>query len=562
MAFVGIDLGTTNSCACIVREGKTEMVKNSLNRVLTPSIVSIVDNGSTGNEIVIGDVAKNRLVTHPASTVARFKTFMGTNKTFNFNGQQWRAEQFSAAILKSIMKDVKKELDGEEIEGLVISVPAYFNNNQRKAVKMAGDLAEIGDFDLICEPTAAALAFGYEEKSEDVTFLVLDIGGGTFDITLIEVFNGIYEIKGSAGDNQLGGEDFTDVIVNDFLTNNSLNKDELSERDLGSIRGKCEALKRTLATNNNAEFEIELNDKKYQYSLSNSKYEQISNNLLKKIQAPIIRVLKDSKVDLEEIDNIVLVGGSSRLKIFNDLIQNYFPETNILTYQPDFSIARGASLKAYFSSKSSKLQEYVVTDVTAFSLGTVFNEKELGRSSFTPIVERNQPLPVTKMIHCEKIKLADAVTFKLYQGENIDPEKNYKLGEVKIGDLPYGEAVPLELRFTINLDGIILVEASAPSLKLKKSVILKNDSFDISEDLMKQYKNELNELKQPATEQIEYKLILSKLERIFEETTGSEREWAGQNIKAFTYSIENDTPIQIEKNKAIVESFLERFNFE
>ena len=302
MATVGIDLGTTNSLVSVWQDDKCTLIPNNLGEYLTPSVVGIDENG----EMLVGRTAKERLISHPENTVASFKRFMGTEKTFMLGNRRFTAADLSSMVLRQLKEDAEKYL-GEPVEEAVISVPAYFNDFQRNATKMAGELAGLTVERLVNEPSAAALAYRFGKTKEDQTFLVFDFGGGTLDISIVDAFDSVIEIVAVAGDNHLGGDDVNRAIAEKFLSVNRIDEGKITNEERASLIRESEKLKRTLTDAPEGEMEVVIGGQIYQMKLDAKGLLEVSAKLLEGIGIPLKRAMNDSGYGWEDIDEIIMI---------------------------------------------------------------------------------------------------------------------------------------------------------------------------------------------------------------------------------------------------------------
>ncbi|MFI5268310.1 MAG: Hsp70 family protein, partial [Chloroflexota bacterium] len=313
--IVGIDLGTTNSLVAVWKDGTPVLIPNSLGQPLTPSVVSVDDAG----EVLVGAAALERQATRPRSTVAAFKRWMGTDRRVQLQDKSFRAEELSSLVLASLKADAEAYL-GETAVEAVITVPAYFNDSQRQATRVAGQLAGLKVERLLNEPTAAALAYGLHEISNEKRFLIFDLGGGTFDVSILEYFDGVMEVHASAGDNYLGGEDFVDVLGELWLQRAKLKKTDLSPEALSLLRAQCERAKRQLSVRDSAELKLILKGEECSAAVERAEFEKASQALLARLGGPCERALRDAKLTVRDIDEVVLVGGATRMPMISRLV--------------------------------------------------------------------------------------------------------------------------------------------------------------------------------------------------------------------------------------------------
>lgn len=360
--IIGIDLGTTNSLVSVFRGGEAEIIPNALGEALTPSVVGLDDGG----ELLVGRAARERLVTHPNLTAAAFKRYMGNSREIALGHQVFRPEELSALVLKSLKADAEAFL-GHEVKEAIITVPAYFSDAQRKATRVAGELAGLKIERLLNEPTAAALAYGLQERGADHTFLVFDLGGGTFDVSLLELFDDVMEVRASAGDNFLGGEDFTHRIMDGFVHEHD--KPELLEDS--SLRGLLHAsatrAMHELTAAKRTTVSIPFQGERLEWAIDEAMFHQLCEPLLDKLRTPMERALRDAKVKVSDLDDVVLVGGASRMPIVREMVARLLRRIPSSHIDPDKTIVLGAAVQAGLKSRDAALEDVVMTDVCPFT---------------------------------------------------------------------------------------------------------------------------------------------------------------------------------------------------
>jgi molecular chaperone HscC len=343
--IVGIDLGTTNSLIGVWNGGKSELIPNALGSLLTPSAVSVDDDGA----VLVGLPARERLLSHPRQSVASFKRYMGSNRAFQLGDKTFRAEELSALVLQALKADAQAFL-GQSISEAIITVPAYFNDAQRKATKAAGEMAGLKVERLLNEPTAAALAYGLQEGAGERKILVLDLGGGTFDVSILEMFEGVMEVRASAGDNFLGGEDFVDVIVDRFIAevgaSAGISPRSQSDEIHASPRRQAEIAKRTLTDHEQHEIELVHNGGTTRWSITREDFEAASEPLIRRLRAPIERAIRDANLNPDQVTDLVLVGGATRMPVVRRMAARLFQRLPIAQISPDEVVAHGAAVQA------------------------------------------------------------------------------------------------------------------------------------------------------------------------------------------------------------------------
>lgn len=532
--IIGIDLGTTNSLAAYFEEDGAKIIPNRLGQSLTPSIVSIDDEGNT----YVGETAKERRASYPLQTAEVFKRSMGTDKEFKLGRRKFRAEELSSIILKSLKEDAEAYL-GQEVTEAIISVPAYFNDIQRKATKKAGELAGLKVDRIINEPTAAAVAYGLYNRNESTRFLVFDLGGGTFDISILELYHNIMEVHCVAGDNYLGGEDFTDVIFQLFLEKHELTLTELEPKTVAHIRKQAEKCKLNFEDNKISTMNCNINGQMYDMELSVKEYELACKPLFAKLRKPIERSLKDSNIKLADIDEIVLVGGSTKLSIIRRFVSKLFgriPDTSI---NPDEAIALGSAMQAAMKERKDYIKETILTDVCPFTLGTEIVVQRHGKffedGHFLPIIERNTIIPVSRTETLYTVNdNQSSLRIKILQGESRFAQNNLYLGEllVKIPPRPAGME-SITVTYTYDINSLLEVMVKVNSTEEIKKIIIQNEENPMSEEEIAKRMEELNYLKIPPREQEENKLLLFRGERLYEEATGMHRQEIDMYLRNF-----------------------------
>ena len=456
---IGIDLGTTNSCAAFVNSsGNVEVIPNSEGQRTTPSVFSIDEN----KKILIGKYAVDQEAVNAENTIRSVKRHMGTNKRFELFDSNWSPEEISSEILKKIKKDCESYL-GKEVKQAVITVPAYFDHNQRQSTKTAGELAGLEVLRIINEPTAAALAYGLDDRRNQ-TILVYDLGGGTFDVTILSISEiGVFEVKSTSGDTQLGGDDFDNLIYDCILT--KLDKNILPLIDTTAkarLMEQCESAKKKLSVADSAEIKIPYflfyENKPIHVDTSISKYEFEAsiNRLLMKTKACVEMALKDAKMGPDDIDEVVFVGGSTRVPAISTLVEEWLLKKPNKTINPDEAVAAGAAVQAAILS-GARERDILLLDVTPLTLGI----ETLG-GVMTPMIYRNTTIPTDyDQVFTTAEDNQKFVDIKVYQGERPQVEHNRFLGICKLDNItPAPRGVPqIEVRFDIDANGIINVSA-------------------------------------------------------------------------------------------------------
>jgi len=544
--ILGIDLGTTNSLVGVYDHDGPRLLTNALGELLTPSVVSIDDNG----QVIVGRAARDRLVSHPTATVAAFKRLMGTSREVRLRDKSFRAEELSALVLRSLVADAQAAL-GTEVKEAVISVPAYFGDAQRRATRTAGELAGLRVERLINEPTAAALAYGLDERLDGSTFIVLDLGGGTFDVSILEVFDGVMKVHASAGDNRLGGEDFVETLVNECVHELRLAGPALSPRDRSQIMAAMERLKVELSSKSEGEARFMIGDRPMEWRITEERFAQICEPLLQRIRKPVERAMRDAQIGTSDLAEVVLVGGASRMPLIARLVTRMFGRLPLRHVNPDEAIARGACVAAGMKSRHQALEEVVMTDVCPYTLGVEIGMRdEQGRHTdghFSPIIERNLTVPVSRSnVYVPMQDGQRLLALQVYQGESPFVAHNVLLGKLEV-TLPGGprDQAQVEVRFTYDVNGVLQVEATVVATRQQFELILRGNEASLTEAEIRERLKRLEHLKVHPRDQQENIAAIARAERIYEECLGDVRAFLQECLARFQAELDRQNPERI-----------------
>nr|WP_010133691.1 molecular chaperone HscC [Microbulbifer agarilyticus] len=559
MTILAIDLGTTNSACAVWRDNDVVFIPNKLGEFLTPSVVGIDDKG----EILVGQGAKERLITHPNMTVAVFKRLMGTSHKVAIHKTSFTAVELSSLVIKSLKEDAEAFLNST-IDEAVISVPAYFNDNQRYATKKAGELAGLRVGRLINEPTAAAMAYGLHEKKEGI-FVIVDLGGGTLDVTVLEFFEGVMQVHASAGDNYLGGEDFVEAMVDAALKAHGLKRADMTPEETHQLSMKMETAKRRISGPEQL-VSYTVAGTSYSSKIDTEWFNRTATPLLIRIQKPVESAVRDAGLSLTEIDEVVLVGGATRLSVVRSAVGRIFKKLPACTIDPDFAIVKGGAVQAGLVQKSAALDDLVLTDVCPFTLGVDAVDEVNGQfvEVFSPIIERNTTVPVSRVSRYYTVQdnQTEIVT-RVFQGEHRKPSKNVYLGSLR-SSVPRNKAhqEAIDVRFSYDMNGILDVDVTVVSTGRTYNKVIKNSPASLSDDEFNKSLERLQKLKFHPRESERNRALMARGERLFETALGEERSAIAALISGFEAVLNRQNAMEISKAQEEFEQALEQFDLE
>ena len=546
--IIGIDLGTTHSLVGRFGKDGPELFPNAQGEVLTPSAISLDDQGN----VLVGAAARDRAMTHPESSVSTFKRWMGTSRETRLGSHGFRPEDLSAFVLKSLIADAEAAT-GEKVTEAIISVPAYFGDAQRKATRIAGELAGIKVERLLNEPTAAALAYGLQERMDGATFIVLDLGGGTFDVSILEIFDGVMQVHASAGDNRLGGEDFLQVLIDLFVTEMKVDLNALTRAELALLRTRMEQVKSALSTKDRITLDIDLQGKHHTWEITEARFQRSSESLLQRVRAPIERAIRDAKLSPSDLAEVILVGGASRMPIFTRLVARMLGRLPLRHVHPDEAIALGACVAAGMKARNEALEEMVLTDVCPYTLGVgVSRDHGNGRRTeghFSPIIERNCTVPVSRSESFNAIEDNQReILLEVYQGESPRVSNNVLLGALSVKLPPRTKVADsvVDVRFTYDVNGVLQVEAKLLSTGNVEELILQNTPGVLNEDEVRARLAELASIKVHPRETQANLATIARLERVYEERLDL-RPMLDEWLSTFMAHLESQDLAQIDR---------------
>lgn len=550
MSCIGVDLGTTNSLVAVFDENGPRLLPNALGEVLTPSVVGLADDMRS---LLVGRAARARLVRHPELTAARFKRLMGTGKKQKLGRQEYSAVDLSAMVLKSLKADAEAQL-GHPVTEAVISVPAYFNGIQRQATKDAAEIAGLTVRALINEPTAAALAAGVQDREGESTFIVLDLGGGTFDVSILEMFDGVMEVRASSGDAFLGGEDFTARIARQFAKQNDLDWDGISAAERAALLAVADDIKLRLAGADQAAGKVRIGARELTLQLDAAQFDKLTEDLVARLRRPIETSLYDAGIAAEQIDRVILVGGATRMPVIRSLAARIFRKLPEPGTDPDHAIALGAAVQAGLIARHQGLNDMVMTDVAPFSLGVATAAEVNGRivvDRFSPLIERNTILPASRFEYFSTLaNYQTSIQLEICQGESPIASENVKLGElqVKVPRAPRGEE-SLKVRFTYDTSGLLAVDVEVLSTGMHYSDLIENLAEAMPADEKARRLKAMEALKISPRDEAENVALLETLKHLYAVLLGSDRVQLQGMILEFEAAMDAQDPARIQQTR-------------
>ncbi|MCU0794827.1 MAG: heat shock 70 family protein [Akkermansiaceae bacterium] len=553
---IGIDLGTTNSLVSHFQAGVPHILANELGEELTPSVVAVAADG----QVLVGRAARDRLITEPGSGCAFFKRDMGTSARYHFGGREWSPVTCSAAILAEMKRIASLRL-GTDVTQAVITVPAYFHDAQRQATVEAAKIAGLKVERIINEPTAAALAHGYRNPDQETRLLVFDIGGGTFDVTLLEIFDGVVEVKSTAGESRLGGEDYTDALCQWLESKHDWKPDP---RQQGLWRQRVETAKRLLASRESVEIDIDGST----VALQRTDFADATAAITARLRPVITRCLRDAGISASDLDDVLLVGGASRMPVIRDFIIENLSRLSSSKVDPDRVVALGAAIQAGLCASDDAVSDLVLTDVCPHTLGVEMAKPGVdGRpipGFFAPIIDRNTTVPTSRSrlfhtMHPDQ----NIIEVQVFQGEARLTRDNQAIGQITVHGVRQqpGQQRPgeVEIRFSYDMNGILEVEVTVLSSGRKKTLVIEQRPGCLSQAEIDEAVLRLQPLKFHPRDLLPNRARLERAARVYLELVGPAREHLNAVTDAFESALESQDALLIKQSAAVLDTFLRPF---
>jgi molecular chaperone HscC len=552
--LIGIDLGTTNSVAAYFRDGEVTFIENGLGHKLTPSVVALDPKTQT---FLVGRAAKDILAASPHLAAATFKRSMGADSKLRLGNKSLGPVELSAYVLDSLRTDAEAAL-GCPVTRCVVTVPAYFNDAQRFATKQAAEAAGFAVERILNEPTAAAIAYGLDRRNDEATFLVFDLGGGTFDVCVMELFEGMLAVKSVAGDSRLGGEDFTELLLELAAQRVRIDHARARAEDLGAwalLYKRCELLKRQLSSWE--EGEVTVPPVRGQLDVATSvriragEAEGAFAPLLDRLIGPCRSAMKGADLVPKDLAEVILVGGATRMPCVRRFVSETFGRAPLMDVDPDLVVAQGAAIQAALCDDDAGVADIVVTDVASHSLGVETGRQIATRvmsGFFTPVIHRNTVIPTSQTELFSPIEAGQTqVHLVVYEGESRRVEENTRIGELMVKNLPPDpERAAIEVTFTYDLDGILEVEARVRATGESISEVFHRKGGRPTGADFERAMARIRQIKADPGQRPRYRDLLARADLLWKEATGDRRHVLGQGIEQFESALASRAPQAIE----------------
>ncbi|VVO79944.1 molecular chaperone HscC [Pseudomonas fluorescens] len=551
-ALLGIDLGTTNSLIAVWREGRAELIPNALGDVLTPSVVSLDEDDT----ILVGKAARARLTTHPELTAAAFKRFMGSDRQIQLGSRQFSPEELSALVLGSLKQDAEAFL-GQAVTEAVISVPAYFSDEQRKRTLFAAELAGLSVTRLINEPTAAAMAYGLHEQKFERT-LIFDLGGGTFDVTVLEYALPLIEVHASTGDNFLGGEDFTAALLQACLKHWQLTPSTIDAQAMASLGDALEQLKCKLGEGAQ-QLSWRYAEQTFEWELDEAAAVKIWEPLLARLRAPIEQALRDARLKPRDLDSLVLVGGATRMPAVQQMVATLFGRLPYRHLDPDTIVALGAATQAACKARDGAVEELILTDVCPYTLGISTNRGEGVSGAFSPIIERNTVIPTSRVQrYSTTFAQQTEIRIAVYQGERPWVRDNIFIDSFDIQFTPSEQLQSLDVRFSYDINGLLEVDVTLLETGERYGHSIDRSPTGLDEQARRDSHARLATLKVHPRDALPNRTLLARLERAWMQTLGDERARIAEWMDTFNTVLAGQQASEIASHRSALNEALDQ----
>lgn len=551
-ALLGIDLGTTNSLIAVWREGRAELIRNALGDVLTPSVVSLDEDDT----ILVGKAARARLTTHPERTAAAFKRFMGSDRQIQLGSRQFSPEELSALVLGSLKQDAEAFL-GQAVTEAVISVPAYFSDEQRKRTLFAAELAGLSVTRLINEPTAAAMAYGLHEQKFERT-LIFDLGGGTFDVTVLEYALPLIEVHASTGDNFLGGEDFTAALLQACLKHWQLTPSTIDAQAMASLGDALEQLKCKLGEGAQ-QLSWRYAEQTFEWELDEAAAVKIWEPLLARLRAPIEQALRDARLKPRDLDSLVLVGGATRMPAVQQMVATLFGRLPYRHLDPDTIVALGAATQAACKARDGAVEELILTDVCPYTLGISTNRGEGVSGAFSPIIERNTVIPTSRVQrYSTTFAQQTEIRIAVYQGERPWVRDNIFIDSFDIQFTPSEQLQSLDVRFSYDINGLLEVDVTLLETGERYGHSIDRSPTGLDEQARRDSHARLATLKVHPRDALPNRTLLARLERAWMQTLGDERARIAEWMDTFNTVLAGQQASEIASHRSALNDALDQ----
>lgn len=545
MHCIGIDLGTTNSLVSYwdETEGKVKLIPNEFGDTLTPSVVGF----PKGAEVLVGKAAKEMLINEPDRAFREFKRDMGTKTEYRVDRKSYLPEELSSFVLRQLKQDAEAYF-GEPVDEAVISVPAYFTDKQRCATRVAGQLAGLSVKRIINEPSAAALSYHVDQMADHAVYLISDFGGGTLDISIVEAFDNIVEIRAVAGDNKLGGKDFNDAIVDCFCAENRLNRKKLGKEQIELLYKEAEDLKKCLSVQDSVERSIVLDGQNMVLSLTRAQLKKQADFVFRRMLEPIQKAVTMSGFSLSEIDQVILVGGSSKMPLVQEFMRSIFHERVQVDKNPDEIIALGVGTAVGIKERKAGIKDMLLSDICPFSLGTCVSD-----GSFAVHIEKNVILPYSRTRMYTTVEDNQRrIAFPIYQGENMIAKANELLDEIRI-DIPPRPAgeIQVEVTFSYDINGIfdVDIECRDCDVNIHRSLVVGN--MGMSADELKERKDRLENLKIQNDIVMKSNYLVYRANRMYQEAGESEKQILLEEMRKYRAIQQNETDPKLRRESIV-----------